>query len=71
MFLFVGALGRTPRLSVPQVVNVEYANGATASLTMAAFTQSECFRKTVIHGSRGELIGNMETFVSVGSGTQW
>ena len=47
----------------PQVVNVEYANGATASLTMSAFTESECFRKTVIHGTEGELVGDMTTFV--------
>ncbi|KAL1406703.1 hypothetical protein Q8F55_008409 [Vanrija albida] len=45
-----------------QVVNVEYEDGVTAAITMSAFTEAECNRGTVIHGTRGELIGDMETF---------
>ncbi|KAL7420593.1 hypothetical protein Q5752_004544 [Cryptotrichosporon argae] len=45
-----------------QVVNIQYADGATASLTMSAFTEAECARSTVIHGTKGELIGDMLTF---------
>ena len=53
-----------------QVVNIEYRDGATASLTMSAFSESECDRKTVIQGTRGELIGDMVTFVSFDIRTQ-
>ena len=53
-----------------QVVNIEYRDGATASLTMSAFSESECDRKTVIQGTRGELIGDMVTFVSCEVRTQ-
>ncbi|QYT04668.1 hypothetical protein H0G86_011572 [Trichoderma simmonsii] len=45
-----------------QVVNIEYEGGVTASMTMSAFTESECFRGTRIQGTKGELIGDMITF---------
>jgi predicted dehydrogenase len=47
-----------------QVVNIEYDGGVTASMTMSAFTESECNRRTVIQGTKGELAGDMQTFVS-------
>ena len=40
-----------------QVVNIEYAGGVTASLTMTAFTPMG-FRKTRIFGTRGTLEGD-------------
>jgi predicted dehydrogenase len=40
-----------------QVVNIEYAGGVTASLTMTAFTPMS-FRKTRIFGTRGTLEGD-------------
>jgi predicted dehydrogenase len=40
-----------------QVVNIEYAGGVTASLTMTAFTPMG-FRKTTIFGTRGMLTGD-------------
>ena len=40
-----------------QVVNIEYAGGVTASLTMSAFTPMG-FRKTRIFGTRGMLEGD-------------
>jgi predicted dehydrogenase len=40
-----------------QVVNLQYAQGVTASLTMTAFTRMRD-RETRIFGSRGELVGN-------------
>ncbi len=40
-----------------QVVNIEYAGGVTASLTMTAFTPMG-FRKTRIFGTRGMLEGD-------------
>ena len=40
-----------------QVVNIEYAGGVTASLTMTAFTPM-AFRKTTIFGTRGMLTGD-------------
>ncbi|WWD17686.1 hypothetical protein CI109_102127 [Kwoniella shandongensis] len=45
-----------------QVVNIEYEGGVTASMTMSAFTEAICDRGTRIHGTKGELIGDMETF---------
>ncbi|KAK3196308.1 hypothetical protein K4F52_000689 [Lecanicillium sp. MT-2017a] len=45
-----------------QVVNVEYDGGVTASITMSAFTESVCGRGTRIQGTKGELIGDMDTF---------
>jgi predicted dehydrogenase len=38
-----------------QVVNMEFENGATATVTMVAFTESICDRKTRIFGSLGEI----------------
>jgi len=49
-----------------QVVNIEYEGGVTANMTMSAFTEAECARRTVIQGTRGELVGDMNTFVSMG-----
>ena len=40
-----------------QVVNMQFANGATASFTMTAFTSKRA-RETHIFGTRGELYGN-------------
>lgn len=45
-----------------QVVNIEYDGGVTANMTMSAFTEAECARRTVIQGTRGELVGDMNTF---------
>jgi hypothetical protein len=45
-----------------QVVNIQYKDGTTASFTMVAFTQQVCSRVTRIHGSHGELIGDMSTY---------
>ncbi|ORX37400.1 putative NAD-binding Rossmann fold oxidoreductase [Kockovaella imperatae] len=45
-----------------QVVNVEYDGGVTANITMSAFTEAECERSTRIHGTKGELIGDMTSF---------
>ncbi|KAI5299400.1 hypothetical protein KEM56_003277 [Ascosphaera pollenicola] len=47
-----------------QIVNIEYDGGVTASMTMVAFTEAECNRGTRIHGTKGELTGDMNTFVS-------
>ncbi|CAG8512230.1 8279_t:CDS:10 [Paraglomus brasilianum] len=38
-----------------QVVNMEFASGATASCTMVAFTKSVCVRETKIFGTKGQL----------------
>ena len=38
-----------------QVVNMQFANGATANLTMIAFSKDLCDRKTRIYGTKGEL----------------
>ena len=43
-----------------QVVNLEFAGGATASFTMTAFTRQRD-RETRIFGTRGELFGNGTT----------
>ncbi|KAL7419291.1 hypothetical protein Q5752_006128 [Cryptotrichosporon argae] len=45
-----------------QVVNIEYENGVTASMTMSAFSERICERITVIQGTKGELVGDMTTF---------
>lgn len=45
-----------------QVVNIEYDGGATASFTVAAFTDLG-FRKTRIFGTRGWIDGDGERFV--------
>lgn len=39
-----------------QVVNFEFSDGATATLTMVAFTQHTCSRKTEVYGSLGQLV---------------
>jgi predicted dehydrogenase len=43
-----------------QVVNIEYANGATASFTLAAFTRFEN-RRTSIFGTRGQIVSDGRT----------
>lgn len=53
-----------------QVVNIEFESGATASITMVAFSEVVCNRSTRIHGTRGELIGNMESFTVFDFSTQ-
>ncbi|KAH9482833.1 Putative oxidoreductase YteT [Psilocybe cubensis] len=45
-----------------QVVNIEFSNGSTASFTMVAFTEAICDRRTRLHFSHGEIIGDMNTF---------
>lgn len=42
-----------------QVTNIEFENGLTAHLTMTAFTE-DCDRRIFIHGTLGELYGNLE-----------
>ena len=42
-----------------QVVNLEFSNGVTASLTMTAFSY-DCSRDIRFRGSEGELWGNLE-----------
>ncbi|GIF10842.1 Gfo/Idh/MocA family protein [Actinoplanes teichomyceticus] len=44
-----------------QVVNFEFAGGATASLTMVAFSPSDGYRRTRIFGSHGSLEGDGRT----------
>nr|XP_045601637.1 uncharacterized protein LOC123760172 [Procambarus clarkii] len=39
-----------------QVVNFQFSDGATATLTMIAFTQQLCARKTEVYGTRGQLV---------------
>lgn len=41
-----------------QVVDLLYQSGATAHLTMTAFSK-ECFRRLHIHGEKGEIFGDM------------
>ena len=41
-----------------QVVNLEFEDGATAHLTMTAFSQ-DGYRELHIHGEKGEIFGNM------------
>jgi predicted dehydrogenase len=38
-----------------QVVNMQFNDGATATMTMIAFTKDVCSRKTKIYGTKGEL----------------
>jgi hypothetical protein len=45
-----------------QVVNIEFANGTTASFTMVAHTSLICERQVRLHFSYGEIIGNMNAF---------
>ena len=42
-----------------QIVNMQFENGVTATLTMSAFT-SQCSREIHIMGTLGELKGNMD-----------
>ena len=42
-----------------QVVIMNFANGKTASHTMTAFSQT-IYRDIKIHGTKAELVGNME-----------
>lgn len=43
-------------------MNIQYTDGTTASFTMVAFTKQVCNRVTRIHGSHGEIVGDMATF---------
>ncbi len=43
-----------------QVVNMNFANGATAHLTMTAFSE-QCYRHVHVHGTKGEIYGNADT----------
>lgn len=43
-----------------QVVNMIFDNGATAHLTMTAFSE-RCFRYIYVHGTKGEIHGDAET----------
>ncbi len=45
-----------------QIVNMEFANGSTASFTMIAFTSLICDRQLRMHFSHGEIVGDMHTF---------
>lgn len=46
----------------PQIVNVEFSTGATASFTMIAHTKLICERQTRIHFAYGEIVGDMDSF---------
>ncbi|KAH9173455.1 hypothetical protein EDB89DRAFT_2157600 [Lactarius sanguifluus] len=45
-----------------QVVNIQYASGATVSFTMVAYTTLICERQTRLHFTHGEITGDMNTF---------
>lgn len=45
-----------------QVVNIQYASGATVSFTMVAYTKLLCERQTRLHFTHGEIVGDMTTF---------
>ncbi|KAL5004051.1 hypothetical protein ScPMuIL_017507 [Solemya velum] len=38
-----------------QVVNMEFGQGQTATMTMVAFTQRTCGREVIIYGTKGEM----------------
>ena len=38
-----------------QIVNIQFSDGATATLNMIAFSQAFCQRKTTIYGTKGQL----------------
>lgn len=42
-----------------QIVNMQFKNGATAQLTMTAFSQ-DCYREIHVHCEKGEIYGNMK-----------
>lgn len=42
-----------------QVVNMQFSNGATAHLTMTAFSE-RCYRFIKVHGTQGEIYGDLE-----------
>ena len=43
-----------------QVVNMNFDNGATAHLTMTAFSE-RCYRYVHVHGTKGQIHGDAET----------
>lgn len=43
-----------------QVVNMNFSNGATAHLTMTAFSE-RCYRYIHVHGTKGQIHGDAET----------
>jgi hypothetical protein len=43
-------------------VNLEFANGATASFTMVAQTSLICERQSRLHFAYGEIVGDMTSF---------
>jgi predicted dehydrogenase len=45
-----------------QVVNLEFSNGSTASLTMVAFSSTICERQTRLHFTHGEIVGDMNKY---------
>ncbi|KAH9062177.1 streptomycin biosynthesis protein StrI [Lactarius vividus] len=45
-----------------QVVNIQYASGATVSFTMIAYTTLICQRQTRLHFTHGEIIGDSNSF---------
>ena len=45
-----------------KVVNLQYTSGATASVTMVAFTTLICERQTHLHFTHGEIVGDMSQF---------
>jgi hypothetical protein len=50
-----------PLLS-PKVVNLQFASGATVSITMVAYTTLICERQTRLHFTHGEIVGDMTQF---------
>jgi predicted dehydrogenase len=45
-----------------QVVNLEFADGRTASFTMVAFTSLICDRQLRMHFTHGEIVGDMNKY---------
>lgn len=48
-----------------QVVNMQFAGGKTATLTVVAFTEAICVRRTRIFGSMGEIEGDGQNTIRV------